>query len=70
MEEKDMTPSQEQTPAQEEDQPIKPMWQQTKEKWYDKVPLTVKQLDAIIIGGLVALAITFVIIALDAAGVF
>ena len=65
-----MTTSEEEVLSPEEETPIKPMWQQTKEGWYDKVPLTVKQLDMIIIGGLVGLVITFIVIALDAMGVF
>ena len=69
MEEKDIVVSEEVT-SPEEETPVKPMWQQTKEGWYDKIPLTVKQLDMIIIGGLVGLVITFIVIALDAMGVF
>ena len=69
MEEKDLEISQEQQ-APEEETPIKPLWQQTKEGWYDKVPLTVKQLDIIIGLGIAGLVITFIVIALDAMGVF
>ena len=53
-----------------EEQSSKTLWQQTKESWYDKVNLTVKQLDIIIgccIGGLILTAIA---IAMDAMGVF
>ena len=46
------------------------MWQQTKESWYDKVTLTVKQLDIIIACGIGGLILTAIIIALDAMGVF
>ena len=66
MEEKDIETQE--TPVKEESP--KSMWQQTKESWYDKVNLTVKQLDIIIgccIGGLILTAIA---IALDAIGVF
>jgi len=41
-----------------------------KESWYDKVPLTVKQLDWIIWGGLALLVLTFIVIFLDAADIF
>ena len=48
----------------------KSMWQITKESWYDKVNLTVKQLDIIIACGIGGLILTFIAIALDALGVF
>ena len=48
----------------------KTAWQTTKEGWYDKVPLTVKQLDIIIGCGIGGLILTFIAIALDAMGVF
>lgn len=41
-------------------------WQQTKESWYDKVPLNLKQLDLIVVCCWVALGLTAVAIALDA----
>ena len=69
MEEKNMEQQEEQKVPIEE-QSSKTLWQQTKESWYDKVNLTVKQLDIIIgccIGGLILTAIA---IALDAMGVF
>ena len=53
-----------------EEKEAKSNWQSTKEGWYDKVPLTLKQLDAIIIGGFVALAIVFGLIFLESAGIF
>ena len=53
-----------------EEQSAKSLWQQTKEGWYDKVNLTVKQLDIIIACGIGGLIITFIAIALDAMGVF
>ena len=51
---------------------IKPksMWQIQKESWYDKVPLNLKQLDAIIAICLILLVLTFVVIFLDAADIF
>ena len=68
MEEKNMEARQEQTPLK--DQSSKSLWQQTKESWYDKVKLTVKQLDIIIACGITGLVLTFIAIALDALGVF
>ena len=64
MEEKDTEIQQEETPVKEE--PPKSMWQQTKESWYDKVNLTVKQLDIIIGCGIAGLILTGICIALDA----
>ena len=49
-----------------EEQSAKSLWQQTKESWYDKVTLTVKQLDIIIACGIGGLIITGILIALDA----
>ena len=46
------------------------LWQKTKESWYDKVDLSVKQLDIIIGCGIAGLILTFIAIALDALGVF
>ena len=54
----------------QEEPEIKSMWQQTKESWYDKVNLTVKQLDIIIGCGIAGLILTFICIALDAMGIF
>ena len=56
--------------APEEDVKIKPMWQIQKESWYEKLPLNLKQLDTIIVICLILLAITFVVIFLDAADIF
>ena len=63
MEEKDATPK-------EEPEEVKSQWQLQKENWYDRVPLTVKQLDMIIATCLVLLALTFVLIYLDAKDIF
>ena len=54
----------------EEDVKLKSMWQIQKESWYDKIPLKVKQLDIIIVVGLILLVITFGVIALDAMDIF
>ena len=45
-------------------------WQKTKESWYDKVPLSLKQLDAIVIVCWILLGLTVVAIALDAMDIF
>ena len=54
----------------EEEIPMKSMWQIQKESWYDKLPLTKRHLDIIIVAGLVLLVITFGVIALDAMDIF
>ena len=56
--------------APRQEVPEKSSWQQTKESWYDKIPLTVKQLDIIIGCGFAALALTAIAIVLDVIGVF
>ena len=65
-----LTPEEETPPVKIEDQSAKTLWQQTKESWYDKVTLSVKQLDIIIACGIGGLILTAIIIALDAMGVF
>lgn len=64
MEEKDLK---EETAKEE---PLKSQWQLQKENWYDRVPLNQKQLDIIIGVCLVLLALTFVLIYLDAKDIF
>ena len=49
-----------------EEQDSKTLWQQTKEGWYDKVPLTLKQLDLIVVLCWIAIGLTVVAVALDA----
>ena len=63
--EKNLTPATEESPEK-----VKTPFQMQKENWYDKVPLTVKQLDWIIWGGLALLVLTFIVIFLDAADIF
>ena len=54
-----------------EDQPeVKPMLQQVKESWYDKVTLSVKQLDVIVGICWTLIGVTAVLIALDALDIF
>lgn len=48
----------------------KSTWQIQKESWYDKVPLTLKQLDIIIGVCLTLLGLAFVAICLDAMGIW
>ncbi len=56
-------------PASPEEGPAKSQWQQTKEGWYDKVPLTLKQLDIILVVAWTLLGLTAVAIALEAMGI-
>lgn len=60
-------------PQQEKDQEekqAKTPWQMQKERWYDKIPLTLKQLDIIVGVCLTLLALTFLAICLDAMDIF
>lgn len=54
----------------EEESKVKTPWQIKKESWYDKIPLTLKQLDIIIGICLTLLALTFIAICLDALGIW
>ncbi len=58
MDEQDQIPQKEEKPKSE--------WQKTKEGWYDKIPLTLKQLDLIIWVCVGALIVTFIKIFIDA----
>ena len=60
----------EETLPGEENVKIKSMWQIQKESWYDKLPLTQKHLDIIIVVCLILLVLTFAVIFLDAADIF
>lgn len=53
-----------------EETPAQNGWQATKENWYDKVPLTLKQLDLIVWICWIALGVTAVLTALDAMDIF
>ena len=55
---------QEQSPEEQKKQ--KTGWQATKEGWYDKIPLTLKQLDIIVGVCWALLILTFAAILLDA----
>ena len=54
----------------EEEKEVKSQWQQTKESWYDKIPVTVKQMDIIVAICWTLLGLTAIAVALDAMGVF
>ena len=54
----------------EEKTEVKSQWQQTKESWYDKLPVTVKQMDIIVYICWALLGLATIAVALDAIGVF
>lgn len=56
-------------PQEEKQQKPKSQWQTTKEGWYDKIPLTLKQLDIIIGICWTLLILCFLAICLDAMGI-
>lgn len=64
MEEKDR-----QVPGGPEEPDTRSTWQRNKEELYDKVPLTLRQLDIIIVLGLLGLGVVAVLIFLEATGV-
>ena len=53
-----------------ENKPFSRALQAQKEQWYDKVPLSVKQLDVVIWIVGIALGLVFLLIVLEAAGIF
>ena len=48
----------------------KPLWQMQKERWYDKLPLNLKQLDAIVIVCWILIFVVIGVITLDALDIF
>ncbi len=64
-----MTEQEENRTAAEKEEYTKPTWLETRHAWYDNLNVTVKQLDIIIAVALAALAVVFVLIALEATGV-
>ena len=54
----------------EEEKHDKNQWQQTKENWYDKIPLSLKQLDIIVYVCWGLLGLTALCIALEAMGIW
>ena len=57
-------------PSPEENKEDKSAWQTAKESWYDKIPLTLKQLDAIVIVCFVLLGLCFAAICLDVMDIY
>ena len=68
-EEKNLVPPKDGEAPKDGEKPKTP-WQAKKEGWYDKIPLTLKQLDIIIGVCLTLLALTFIAICLDAMGIY
>ena len=48
----------------------KKTWEQTRHGWYENLSVSVRQLDFIIWGGIALLIVVFVLIGLEAAGIF
>ena len=48
----------------------KPLWQMQKERWYDKLPLNLKQLDTIVIVCWILILVVIGVITLDALDIF
>ena len=67
MEEQNLTDKEPETTGEEK---MKTPWQLQKESWYDKIHVTRKQLDIIIAVCWVLLALTVVLIYLDAKDIF
>ena len=49
---------------------LKPLWQMQKERWYDKLPLNLKQLDTIVIVCWILIFVVIGVITLDALDIF
>ena len=60
----------EKTLPEQEEEKTRSMLQIQKESWYDKIPLNVKQLDAIITVGWILIFLVIIVIALDALDIF
>ena len=63
-------PETEETNAPQNEEKAKNLWQIQKESWYDKIPLSLKQLDTIVVVCWIAIVILIVVIALDAMDIF
>ncbi len=61
---------QELTPEENPEFKPKSMWQITKESWYDKLPVTLKQMDTIVLVCWIAIAVLVIVIVLDALDIF
>ena len=57
-------------PLTEEEEKAKSLLQIEKERWYDKLPLNLKQLDTIITVCWILIFVVIVVIALDAMDIF
>ena len=57
------------TEIPEEEKPVKSNWQRTKESWYDKIPVSLKQMDIIVAVCWTLLILTGICIALEAMGI-
>ena len=66
--EKILSETEDSTRAPEEK--AKTMWQMEKERWYDKLPLNLKQLDTIVIVCWILIFVVIGVIALDALDIF
>ena len=69
-EEEKNLPGEDASAQPQNEEKAKTPWQMKKENWYDKIPLSLKQLDIIIGVCLFLLALCFIAIILDAAGIY
>lgn len=69
-EEKNLPPESAESGSPGQQEKAKTPWQRQKENWYDKIPLTLKQLDIIIGICLTLLGLCFLAIILDAMGIY
>ena len=60
----------EKTQPEQEEEKVKSMLQIEKERWYDKLPLNLKQLDTIITVCWILIFVVIAVIALDALDIF
>lgn len=69
-EEEKNLPETENTTAPQGGEKAKSPWQLQKESWYDKIPLSLKQLDLIIGVCMTLLVLCFIAICVDALGIY
>ena len=60
----------EKTQPEQEEEKVKSLLQMEKERWYDKLPLNLKQLDTIITVCWILIFVVIAVIALDALDIF
>ena len=70
MEENKNLPETEEAPLTPEEEKTRSMLQIQKESWYDKIPLNLKQLDAIVTVCWILIFVVIAVIALDAMDIF